>query len=196
MPYNKIPASYQWLGRGGLFGFMPNMFIVAFLLVTITSIFFKYTILGRRILATGGNEIAAKMSAVNTDYTVLMANCMSGLFAAIAAAAVVSRDGSANPGVGSDWMIYSFAVAVIGGTSLKGGVINPFGLIISAFLIVFIKNGLVMINANAYYEQVYLGIILLVSVSFVNIGTLISDLQRTWIYKKEKQKSGLESTNG
>jgi ribose transport system permease protein len=139
-------------------------------------------------LATGGNEVAARMSAVNTDHTVLIANCFSGLFAAVAAVAVVSKDGSANPGVGSDWMIYSFAVAVIGGTSLKGGIINPFGLIVSAFLIVFIKNGLVMINANSYYEQVYLGMILLISVSFVSVGSAITDLRRTHAYKREKQR--------
>jgi ribose transport system permease protein len=84
-------------------------------------------------------------------------------------------------------MIYSFAVAVIGGTSLKGGIISPFGLIVSAFLIVFIKNGLVMINANAYFEQVYLGIILLISVSFASLGTLLSSFRRTMAYRKEKQ---------
>jgi ribose transport system permease protein len=187
MPYNKIPITYQWLGRGKLFDFLPYMFILAVLLLTVMHMFFKYTVLGRRILATGGNETAARMSAVNTDTTVLIANIMSGLFAAIAACAVVSKDGSANPGVGADWMIYSFAVAVIGGTSLKGGVVMPFGLIMSAFLIVFIKNGLVMINANSYYEQVYLGIILLISVSFASFGDILSHVRRKMAYKKEKR---------
>ncbi|GHV73146.1 ABC transporter permease [Spirochaetia bacterium] len=187
MPYNKIPVSYQWLGRGNIFGVIPYMFILALILLALMHFFFRYTVLGRRILATGGNEMAARMSAVNTDRTVLIANIFSGIFAAVAAIAVVSKDGSANPGVGSDWMIYSFAVAVIGGTSLKGGIISPFGLIVSAFLIVFIKNGLVMINANAYFEQVYLGIILLISVSFASIGTLLSGFRQTMAYRKEKQ---------
>jgi ribose transport system permease protein len=187
MPYNKIPVSFQWLGRGKILEFLPYMFVLAVLLLYIMHLFFKYTVLGRRVLATGGNEVAARMSAVNTDVTVLVANILSGLFAAIAACAVVSKDGAANPGVGVDWMIYSFAVAVIGGTSLKGGIVMPFGLIISAFLIVFIKNGLVMINANSYYEQVYLGIILLISVSFTSFGDIISNMRRIAAYKKEKQ---------
>jgi ribose transport system permease protein len=190
MPYNKIPVSYQWLGRGNILGVIPYMFILALILLAVMHFFFRYTVLGRRILATGGNEVAARMSAVNTDRTVLIANIFSGIFAAVAAIAVVSKDGSANPGVGSDWMIYSFAVAVIGGTSLKGGIISPFGLIVSAFLIVFIKNGLVMINANAYFEQVYLGIILLISVSFAGIGTLLSGFRQTMAYRKEKQGRG------
>jgi ribose transport system permease protein len=153
-------------------------------------IFFRYTVPGRRILATGGNEVAARMSAVNTDTTVFIANVLSGLFAAIAACAVVSKDGSANPGVGADWMIYSFAVAVIGGTSLKGGIITPFGLIVSAYLIVFIKNGLVMMNANSYFEQVYLGIILLISVSFTSFGDILANVRRTAAYRREKKASG------
>ncbi|WP_198429883.1 ABC transporter permease [Treponema primitia] len=187
MPYNKIPTTYQWLGRGSLFSVIPYMLILALIILVITFIFFRQTVLGRRILATGGNEIAARMSAVNTDRTILVANCLSGISAAIAAIAVVSKDGSANPGVGADWMIYSFAVAVIGGTSLKGGIISPFGLIASAFLIVFIKNGLVMINANSYFEQVYLGIILLVSVSFTSIGALLSEYNKRRAYQKEKR---------
>jgi ribose transport system permease protein len=194
MPYSKIPVSYQWLGRGSLFSIIPNMFILALIIVTVMFFFFKYTVLGRQILATGGNETAARMSAVNTNKTILAANCMSGLFSAIAAIAVVSKDGSANPGVGLDWMIYSFAVAVIGGTSLKGGFVSPYGLIISAFLIVFIKNGLVMINANAYFEQVYLGIILLISVSFASIGALIGELRRKQAFRKEKEARDLSGT--
>ena len=188
MPYTKIPTSYQWLGRGSLFQVIPYMFVLAVLILIIVNIFFRYMVFGRQILATGGNEVAARMSAVNTDHAILAANILSAIAAVIAAIAVVSKDGAANPGTGVDWMIYSFAVAVIGGTSLKGGVISPFGLIISAFLIVFIKNGLVMINANSYFEQVYLGIILLISVSFSSLGAIISDFSKRRAYQKEKLK--------
>jgi ribose transport system permease protein len=188
MPYTQIPSSYQWLGRGSIFQVIPYMLVLALLILVMVYIFFKFTVFGRQILATGGNEVAARMSAVNTDTTILAANIFSAVAAAVAAIAVVSKDGAANPGSGADWMIYSFAVAVIGGTSLKGGVIKPFGLIISAFLIVFIKNGLVMINANSYFEQVYLGIILLISVSFSSFGTIISDINKRRVYQKGKQE--------
>jgi ribose transport system permease protein len=187
MPYTKIPVSYQWLGRGSIFQMIPYMLILAVCILVIVYIFFRYTVFGRQILATGGNEIAARMSAVNTDQAILAANILSAIVAMIAAIAVVSKDGAANPGTGADWMIYSFAVAVIGGTSLKGGVISPFGLIVSAFLIVFIKNGLVMMNTNSYFEQVYLGIILLISVSFSSLGTIISEFNKRRAYQREKR---------
>jgi ribose transport system permease protein len=160
---------------------------MALVLLVIVHIFFKYTVLGRRLLATGGNEVAARMAAVNTDMTIMVSNCLSAVFAGVAAIGAVSKDGSANPGSGGDWMLYSFAVSVIGGTSLRGGIISPFGLIVSAFLIVFIKNGLVMVDANSYFEQVYLGIILLISVSFSSIAVLISAYNSKKAFVKERK---------
>jgi ribose transport system permease protein len=187
MPYNNIPQSYQWLGRGSIFSTIPYMAAMAFILLVIVHIFFKYTVLGRRLLATGGNEVAARMAAVNTDMTIMVSNCLSAVFAGVAAIGAVSKDGSANPGSGGDWMLYSFAVSVIGGTSLRGGIISPFGLIVSAFLIVFIKNGLVMVDANSYFEQVYLGIILLISVSFSSVAVLISAHNSRKAFVKERK---------
>ena len=110
---------------------------------------FRFTTLGRRLLATGGNEKAAKMAAVDTDRMQLIANILSGLFAAVAGICTVSMNGAAQPTTGQDWMIYSFAVSVIGGTALAGGVICPIGIAIAAFLVVIIKNGLVKLNATS-----------------------------------------------
>jgi len=87
-------------------------------------------------------------------------------------------NGAAQPTTGVDWMIYSFAVAVIGCTALSGGVISPAGIFLAAFLIVMITNGLVMMNANIYYTQTYLGLILLVAVSLVSISAFVGEVRR------------------
>lgn len=83
-------------------------------------------------------------------------------------------------------MIYSFAVSVIGGTALAGGVIQPLGIFIAAYLIVMIKNGLVMANANIYYEQTYLGLILLLAVSLTPISAWIKEVKRRRKFRGEK----------
>ena len=113
----------------------------------------------------------------------LLGNMCSGLFAAIAGILWISRTGSAQPSTGADWMVISFAVAVIGGTALKGGVFNPIGLFFAGFLIVMVKNGLVMLNANVYFEQTYLGLILLLAVSLESIKN---------IWNRKKLKDGLK----
>ena len=72
--------------------------------------------------------------------------------------------GSAQPATGKDWLITSFAVAIVGGTGLSGGRISALGLLLGAVIIVLIKNGLVMLEANVYYEQAFLGSIILLAV--------------------------------
>jgi ribose transport system permease protein len=171
-PYTEIPASFTIIGRKGI-GAVPFLIIFAIVVLAIMWYIFRYTVLGRKLLATGGNPEAARLSAVNTGRMVVVANVASGLFAAIAGLLWISRMGSAQPSTGSDWMVYSFAVAVIGGASLAGGVISPLGMFFSAFLIVLVKNGLVMLQANVYFEQTYLGVILLFAVSLESIRALL-----------------------
>jgi len=185
-PYNEIPSGFTVLGREGFLG-IPFLLWLAILVLVILGYFFKYTVTGRRVLATGGNKEAAKMSGVNTKRMIILANICSGLFAATAGLLWISRTGSAQPSTGSDWMVISFAVAVIGGTALKGGVFNPIGVFFAGFLIVIVKNGLVMLNANIYYEQTYLGLILLLAVSLDSIKDLLNVRKLKRDLKDEKQ---------
>lgn len=173
-PYNEIPENFTFLGREGFLG-VPYLLWLAAVALAILGYVFRYTVTGRRVLATGGNIEASKMSGINTDKMIILANVGSGLFAAIAGLLWISRTGSAQPSTGVDWMVISFAVAVIGGTALKGGVFNAVGVFFAGFLIVMVKNGLVMLNANIYFEQTYLGLILLLAVSLDSIKGIINN---------------------
>jgi ribose transport system permease protein len=173
-PYTNLTPGFTTMGRGMVFG-LPYMIFLAIAVLLGVWYLFKYTIIGRKLLATGGNLQAARMAAINTDNTIIIANVLSGLFAAIAGLCAVSMNGSAQPTTGGDWMVYSFAVAVIGGTALSGGAISAVGIFIASFLIVMIKNGLVMINANIYFEQSYLGLILLIAVSLSSISSFLTE---------------------
>ena len=172
-PFTDIPKDFTIIGREGMLG-VPMLLILSLLALVIVWYIFRYTILGRRLLATGGNKEAARLSAVSTDKMIIIANMASGLFASIAGLLWISRMGAAQPSTGSDWLVISFAVAVIGGTSLQGGAISPLGIVFSAFLIVMVKNGLVMVNANVYYEQSFLGLILLIAVSLESFRSILA----------------------
>lgn len=184
-PYNEIPEGFTFLGREGFLG-IPFLLWMAAIALIVLGYFFKYTVTGRRILSTGGNVEAARMSGVKTNKMIILANVGSGLFAAIAGLLWISRTGSAQPSTGVDWMVISFAVAVIGGTALKGGVFNPIGVFFAGFLIVMVKNGLVMLNANIYYEQAYLGLILLLAVSLDSIKSIMNNRKLKQELKKKQ----------
>lgn len=188
-PYNEIPDGFTVIGRGGFLG-IPYLLWLAVVVLIVLAYFFRFTVTGRRYLATGGNQEAARLSGVNTDKMVILANVASGVFAAIAGILWISRTGSAQPSTGGDWMVTSFAVAVIGGTLLKGGVFNSVGVFFASFLIVMVRNGLVMLQANVYFEQAYLGLILLLAVSLDSIKQIISERRLKKELKDQYSKAG------
>ena len=175
-PYTGIPKSFSVIGRGGFLG-IPYLLWLTVAILLIMSYLFKYTVFGRHLLATGGNINTARLSGINTKKIIILANILSGLFASLAGILWISRLGSAQPATGSDWMIISFAVAVIGGTSLSGGAISSLGLLFSGFLITMIKNALVIVGVNVYFEQTFLGLIILLAVSVDSIRRSIKKLK-------------------
>ena len=163
-PYTDIPDSFKLVGRGAILG-VPTVFLLGIVTLIIMAYVFKYTVTGRRILATGGNLEAAQLSGIRTDRIIVLSHVLSGVFAAIAGLLWVSRMGSAQPSTGGDWLIISFAVAIIGGTALDGGEESMLALLAAAILLALIKNGLIMLNVNVYFEQTFLGLIILLAVS-------------------------------
>jgi ribose transport system permease protein len=176
-PYTDIPKSITFMGRGSLFS-IPNLFVFMIALLIFMGYFFKYTVLGRRILATGGNLEAARLSGIRTDNIVLLCHTLSGFFASVAGLLWISRMGSAQPSTGTDWLIVSFAVAIIGGTALSGGEFSALGFFASAIMLTLIKNGLIMLNVNVYFEQTFLGIIILLAVSVESIRVALNASSR------------------
>jgi ribose transport system permease protein len=63
-------------------------------------------------------------------------------------------------------------VAIIGGTSLQGGVLSSLGLLLGGVIMVLIKNGLILMEANIYFEQAFLGGIILAVVVLDGVRNL------------------------
>ena len=74
---------------------VPYLFIIVVGVLALMAYVFTCTVFGRRLLATGGNLEAAKLSGINTDQMIVWANVLSGVFAALAAVLWASKMGSA-----------------------------------------------------------------------------------------------------
>jgi ribose transport system permease protein len=163
-PFGNIPRSFTWIARNDIGGTIPLIFMIMLISIAFFILFFRYSILGRELLATGGSLEAAKMSGINTDSIIIYANILSGLLASLIGLFTVARMSAASPLMGEDWMLTSFAVAVIGGTALSGGKISMIGIFAAAILITIIKNGLVMMKVNVYFLQAFLGGLIIAAV--------------------------------
>lgn len=175
-PY-AVPDSLAALGRTRI-GPTSLLFIIMLIFVVILAVFFRNTKFGRDILATGGNESAARLSGIKVDFVTIACNTLSCVLAALAAVLWSARTGSATSSTGEDWMLYSFAICSIGGISLNGGNFTAVGFFCGAWILTMVRNGLTMLNVDIYYEQAFLGAIILLAVAIESIRNAVASRMR------------------
>lgn len=158
-----IPQPLWWLGQSGL-GWLPFMVVLVLAVLGMVAFLYKNTVLGRRLLATGSNADAARLSGINTSRMLIIAHVFSGAFSVLAAILWASWSGNAAPQTGDDWLIISFAVAVIGGTGLKGSLISPLGILMGAIIFKLIQHSLVILKINDNYSNTVLGALILLAI--------------------------------
>ena len=160
--YNELPEIIKLISRCQ-FGPVPLTFIISIVITAVALIIFHYTNVGRNLMATGANPRAAKFSGLNVDMQIITGHALSGLFAGFAAFIQICKFNSAQLAIGSDWMMTSFVVAVLGGTQLSGGKISVLGTLLGSCLMVLINNALGLWRVNTYMFQAIMGILLLIA---------------------------------
>lgn len=162
-PILKPTPQFAWIGQGTIFGIGFPIFIYLFVIL-ISYYLLHCSKFGRHLYAVGGNETAAKAAGINTFRIKLLAYVISGLFAAVVGITLASRVNAASPVAGDGYELDAIAAAVIGGTSMSGGVGTITGTIVGAFIIGIISNGLDLMNVSAYYQLIVKGVIIIVAV--------------------------------
>ena len=177
-PY-EVSDSFGLIGRGNVFGISYVFLVVGAVLVS-AGYMYRCTIFGRHMLATGGNADAARLSGINTDRTIFRANMLSGFFASLAAVLYASRNLSAAPETGDAWLIISFAVAIIGGTGLKGGVVSALGIFMGATIFTLIEHGLVQFKqVPPAYMRSFLGGLILLAVMVDRAREIVTEKRKS-----------------
>ena len=121
------------------------------------------TPLGEYILAVGGNEEAARVSGVPIARTKIATYMISGVLASTASLILIARLGAAEPTLGNLWELEAIAASAIGGASLSGGKGSIVGTIIGAIVLGTMRNGLTLLNVQAFYQLLATGIIIIVA---------------------------------
>jgi ribose/xylose/arabinose/galactoside ABC-type transport system permease subunit len=162
-PVINLSDGYNRIG-GGYFIGLPIP-VLAFLLIILGGIFLlHFTRFGRYVYAIGGNELAAKVSGVNTQGMIIRVYALSGMLAALAGVVLSSRVMSGSPSMGQGYELDVIAAVVIGGTTLSGGVGSIGGTIIGALIIGVMNNGLDLLNVSSYWQEIVKGVIIVLAV--------------------------------
>jgi ribose transport system permease protein len=120
--------------------------------------------LGRHLYAVGSNTEAARLSGIDVRRVTLFAYVLSGTLAGLTGCVLMSRLVTAQPSEGLMYELDAIAAAVIGGTSLTGGIGTVSGTVIGAFVIGILRNGLNMTGVSAFVQQIIIGLVILVTV--------------------------------
>lgn len=144
---------------------LPNLTIVAIVVVALVWVLLEQTTFGRRLYAIGGNIEAAHLSGVAVRRLKLIAFSLTGGTAALAGIMYASRVASANPTQGSGLMLNAIAAVFLGSTLSEHGEPRLLYTIVGVLVLGVLDNGLTQLSVDSYVRQILVGGIILLAVS-------------------------------
>ena len=154
-----LGKSFTVLGRGYLGG-IPIIFIIMFLTIFLFYFIESKTILGRYTFAIGGNKRTALLSGINVGSIIILLYFLVGTLTGFSGTLMASRLGVGQAMVGSGFEFDVIVAVVLGGTSIEGGEGSIFGMLIGAFIVGFIANGLNLMGIHSFYQSIVKGVVL------------------------------------
>jgi ribose/xylose/arabinose/galactoside ABC-type transport system permease subunit len=156
------PPTFLFIGTGRILG-IPVPVYIMLIMTVLSHLLLKNTVFGRRVIATGANDVTARLSGVDPDRMRIFAYAISSFTATIAGIVLASLTQQAYAVAAMGYEFNVIIALVVGGTSLLGGSGSVFGALLGAILVGFIENGLNLMNVPASYHPIVTGVVILAS---------------------------------
>ena len=163
---NDIPVHIISFSQTSFFFSIPAILIFSAIIVLITHVLMRHSVLGREIYATGSNPEAAHLKGINITKVTLFCFGVCGMLAGIAGLFYASRFGYVNPGVtgvGIEFIV--IAGVIIGGTSITGGSGSVLGTFLGILLLGIINVALPVLNIPGAFQKAIYGLIIVLALS-------------------------------
>ncbi|MEV4312113.1 ABC transporter permease [Actinocrispum sp. NPDC049592] len=148
------------VGQAGILH-IPVVFIIALVVAGALAVFMRRAIWGRQLLASGGNPLAARLSGISNDRSIVLAHCLSGLLIGVAAVVTLMSAPGVNQSIGGDWLLASFAAPIIGGVALAGGAVSVSGTVLAAFIVRLVDVARAQFSLNPSWVNFVVGAVVL-----------------------------------
>ena len=139
--------------------------VIMLVLAVILMYMLRFTSFGRHIYAVGGNESAARIVGIQSSKTKMGVYALTGFISSLAGVLMVLRLASSQVNIGENWAMPSITAAVLGGTSMNGGIGGIGGTIIGGLLMSVISFSISLLGISSYWDQIVTGIVVLIAVS-------------------------------
>ncbi len=174
----------------GYIGIIPIPVIIMFAVLFAASFVLNKTRHGRNMYAVGGNKEAALFSGINNKKVIIISYVVSGCLAAVTGIIMMARLSSGQPTAGEGMESDAVAAAVIGGTSMAGGIGKVGGTLIGALIIGVLNNGLNLMGVKFYWQYIAKGLVLGLAL-FIDIMKNNREISVKKMFEKLKPNAGV-----
>jgi ribose transport system permease protein len=166
--FNAMPRAMTGFARIRMFGWVSPLLLIMLLVAALLFYLYRFTAVGREMLAAGANPFAAKLSGLPVERLFVYCHALCGGIGAIAGVMASMRNGAIVPSMagplGADWLLPAFLAPVLGGTLLTGGAVSVSGAILGTVFVEVLTSGLYMLQIGEFWIQAALGIVLLAAI--------------------------------
>lgn len=160
--FEGITGAFIDIGRWS-FGELQAPAVYLLVIAAALWVFLRFTASGRYLHAIGGNRAAARISGIRVERYITAAFVLSGVCAAVAGVVLSARNGSAQPGSGTPFLLPAFAAAFLGSVTLRRGEFHIIGTVVGVYLIATGSTGFVLLGAPFFTQQLFSGAVLVLA---------------------------------
>lgn len=157
-PISMLTDEYTWIGNGA------NPVLIFLAVAVIFYVALGYTRYGKYTYAIGGNMQAARVSGINVNRHLILVYTIAGLLAGLGGIIASARAASGQAGMGMSYELDAIAAAVIGGTSLSGGIGRITGTVVGTLILGVMTSGFTFLGVDAYIQDIVKGLIIIAAV--------------------------------
>ncbi len=156
-----FPTEFIMIGNGMTLG-IPNTFIIFVVVALLVGLMLSRSRLGFQMRMLGASPEASQYSGVRNSSVLIKTHMVTALLAGIAAIIIISRVNSIRPGYGSNYLLLSVLIAILGGTNPAGGFATTLGVSLGIVTLQVLTSGLNILNFTPFFRKFIWGLFLLV----------------------------------
>ncbi len=160
--YLQVPT-YTWMGTTNIL-YVPFSTWIFIIMTILASLMMKYTIVGRRIYAIGGDEKTSRLAGINVTFWVILAFIFSGFCSSVAGVLFSSRLQTVDAPLAVGFELTAIAFAVVGGVSLTGGRGSPYRAFLGTLVMGALFSLFSMWGLNTWHRNIVVGVIIILVV--------------------------------
>lgn len=166
--FHNLPESFLAIGQGKLFDIVPVNIVIMLVIFAIALLVMNGTHAGKKLYAVGDNPEAARLAGINVPGVKLAAFALAGVLVGISAVMLTARTGNATATTGSGLEFTGITAAVLGGVSLKGGEGKLWKVVVAAYILGILSNGMQLIGLGTYPQFIAKCVVMLFAIGMGN----------------------------